>query len=59
MAAAAYGIYFLHQHRVVTEEQLMLFIFVLVPTAAFLLSGHGQDQSNDEEVVRKDRSGSR
>lgn len=59
MAAAAYGIYFLHQHRIATEEQLMLLIFVLVPVVAFLLSGRGQDRSNDGDVIWKDRSGNR
>ena len=45
MAAAAYGIFFLHRRRIMTEEQLMLSIFVLVPISAFLLTGHGQDRS--------------
>lgn len=46
VAAAAGGIYCLYQHRIMTEEQLMLLIFVTVPVAAFLLSGHGQVQSD-------------
>ncbi|QPI75474.1 hypothetical protein [Sphingobium sp. YBL2] len=45
MAAAAYVIFFLHRRRIMTEEQLMLSIFVLVPISTFLLTGHGQDRS--------------
>ncbi|WP_257558444.1 PrgI family protein [Sphingobium sp. CFD-2] len=57
MAAAAYGIYFLRHHRILTEEQLMLLLFVMVPIAAFLLSGYGQDRSAEEAGLRhrKDR----
>ena len=57
MAAAAGGLYCLHQHRIMTEEQLMLLIFLLVPVAAFLLSGRGQDRTQivDNRPVQGDR----
>jgi hypothetical protein len=45
MISAVCGLYYLHQNRIVTEEQLMLSIFVAVPVFAFLLSGKGQDIS--------------
>ncbi|WP_240334431.1 hypothetical protein [Sphingobium estronivorans] len=57
MAVATYGIYLLHRHRIMTEEQLMLAIFIIVPVSAFLLSGQGQDRSDDWDAVRKDKSG--
>lgn len=61
MAAAAGGLYCLHQHRIMTEEQLMLLVFLLVPVAAFLLSGRGQDrtQAVDDHAIHEDRYGER
>lgn len=48
MAAIFLGLHYLYRHGVMTEEQLMLLIFIAVPIAAFLLSGRGQDGSQGE-----------
>ena len=45
MAAIAYGLYALQDNRILSEEQIMLLIFIAVPVAAFILSGSGQDSS--------------
>ena len=52
MAALAYGLYALQDNRILSEEQIMLLIFIAVPVAAFIMSGSGQDrsQSDDEGV---------
>ncbi|HEX7854827.1 MAG TPA: hypothetical protein VF503_14145 [Sphingobium sp.] len=45
MAAITYGLYALQEYRILSEEQIILLIFIALPTAAFFLSGSGQDRS--------------
>ncbi|WP_254515812.1 hypothetical protein [Novosphingobium sp. G106] len=54
MAAIMYGLYLLHDFRVLSEEQIMLFVFIVVPVAAFVLSGAGQDRSQNEADAAED-----
>lgn len=54
MAAIMYGLYALHDHHILSEEQIMLLIFIAVPIAAFVLSGAGQDKSQKTDERPKD-----
>ncbi|MFD2498760.1 hypothetical protein ACFSTI_07715 [Rhizorhabdus histidinilytica] len=45
-AAAALAFYCLSEHRILSEEQLMLLLFIALPVGAFTLSGMGQDSSD-------------
>ena len=45
-AAAALAFYCLSEHRILSEEQLMLLLFIALPVGAFALSGMGQDGSD-------------
>lgn len=50
LAALMYGLYCLHDYRILNEEQIMLLVFIAVPVAAFVLSGRGQvraERGND------------
>jgi len=53
MAAIASGLYALHDHHVLSEEQILLLLFMAIPIAAFILSGAGQDRSPNDEESRK------
>lgn len=56
LAAMAFGLYCLREYRILSEEQLMLFILVAVPAGAFVLSGMGQDTSDAAaERARNDK----
>ncbi|WP_037506034.1 hypothetical protein [Rhizorhabdus wittichii] len=45
-AAAALAFYGLSEHRILSEEQLILLLFIALPVGAFALSGMGQDGSD-------------
>lgn len=45
LAGLTFGLYCLSEYRILSEEQIMLLIFVAVPVAAFFISGKGQDRS--------------
>lgn len=53
VAAGGYGSYILRQYHILTEEQLILILFLAVPVAAFVLSGVGQ-ATEDAEVRPQD-----
>lgn len=56
LAAMAFGLYCLQEYRILSEEQLMLLILVAVPVGAFVLSGTGQDTSDEAtERARNDK----
>ncbi|WP_395396120.1 hypothetical protein WBP07_22625 (plasmid) [Novosphingobium sp. BL-8A] len=46
-AVSAYCLYYSHRHGILTEIQIELLVFLAVPVAAFVLSGIGQDPSQD------------
>lgn len=56
MAALMLGLYALQDYRILSEEQIMLLIFLAVPIAAFVLSGAGQDRSQSGDDGTKDQS---
>ena len=45
-AGLAFALYCLSKYRLLSEEQIMLLIFLAVPIAAFFVSGKGQDMSD-------------
>lgn len=53
VAAGAYGFYVMRRCHILSEEQLILIIFLAVPVATFLLSGLGQ-ATEDAEVCPSD-----
>jgi len=55
MAAGAAGLVALQKSRFLSEEMLILLIFVAVPVAAFCLSGKGQDHSGDQPTPKDKR----
>lgn len=48
MAGVGFVIYACTQYRLLSEEQLILLVFIAVPLAAFFISGIGQDRSEIE-----------
>ena len=56
MAVAMYGLYCLHEYRVLSEEQIVLLAFVAVPIAAFLLSRKGQVRGETAGARKDERS---
>ncbi|HWV12043.1 MAG TPA: hypothetical protein VN110_02005 [Sphingobium sp.] len=48
MAGVGFAIYACTQYRLLSEEQLILLVFLAVPVAAFFISGTGQDRSEIE-----------
>lgn len=59
IALATYGLFQLQEYRILSEEQLILLILVLVPVAAFLLSGVGQDRTQELGASDADKKSSR
>lgn len=55
MAAGAAGLVALQKSRILSEEMLILLVFVAVPVAAFCLSGKGQDRSDDQPTPKDKR----
>jgi hypothetical protein len=55
MAAGTAGLVALQKSRILSEEMLILLVFVAVPVAAFCLSGKGQDRSDDQPTPRDKR----
>lgn len=45
LAAATYGLYCLREYHILSEQQLVLLIFIIVPASAFILSRVGQDRT--------------
>jgi hypothetical protein len=52
MAAGTAGLVALQNSHFLSEEMLILLVFVAVPVAAFCLSGKGQDRSDDQPAPR-------
>ncbi|MDE8652829.1 hypothetical protein [Novosphingobium album (ex Liu et al. 2023)] len=52
MAVLMYGLYCLQDYHILSEEQIMLLIFLAVPIAAFALSGAGQVRADRGEEGR-------
>lgn len=59
LALATYGLFQLQEYRILSEEQLILLILVLAPVTAFLLSGVGQDRTQEAGTFDTDEKSSK
>ena len=54
----AFVLYCLSEYHLLSEEPIMLLIFLAVPIAAFFVSGKGQDMSDASEKTGRGTSSS-
>jgi|UPI000687B481 amino acid permease len=51
LAGLMFGLYYLNENRILSEEQIILIVFVAVPVGAFFVSGKGQDMSENRDAA--------
>lgn len=52
-AGLTFALYCLSEYRLLSEEQIMLLMFLIVPIAAFFVSGKGQDMSDTSDKINR------